>query len=153
MIFKAEYFANLLWIALYDYMRMYEWLIGVEYDFYHDVMYFLLYLNCEKSYDVVELYRCWRIHICWLIVILSVTAYISSVDDLVSDCIYAKWMVMMWWIVCVNICIVVKSYVHAYMTDGDRFYIQNVRRVWNLTYDVFVASKVTTLRWFGTTCI
>jgi len=25
--------------------------------------------------------------------------------------------------VCVNICIVVESYVHAFMTDGDGFYI------------------------------
>jgi hypothetical protein len=73
-------------------------------------------------------------------VILSVTAYMSSVGDFVGDCIYAKWMVIMRWIVCVNICIVVESYAHAYMTDGDGFYIQNVRRVWNLTYDVFVAS-------------
>ena len=47
MIFKAEYFANILWITLYDYMKTYEWLIGVEYDIYHSVMYFLLYLDCE----------------------------------------------------------------------------------------------------------
>jgi hypothetical protein len=40
----------------------------------------------------------------------------------------------------VNICIVVGSYVHAYMTDGGGF-ISN-----GGDYDVFVASKVTTLR-------
>jgi len=57
MIFKVEYFANLLWITLYDCMKMYEWLIGVEYDVYHSVMYFLLYLDCEKLYEVVELYN------------------------------------------------------------------------------------------------
>jgi len=62
-------------------------------------------------------------------VILSVNAYMLSDDDFVDDCIYAKWMVMMWWIVCVNICIVVESYVHASMTDGDRFYIQ-LRWLW-----------------------
>jgi len=28
-------------------------LLGVEYDVYHNVLYFLLYLNCEKLYDVV----------------------------------------------------------------------------------------------------
>jgi len=44
MIFKAEYFANPLWIDLYDYMKMYEWFIGVEYDVYHSVVYFLPYL-------------------------------------------------------------------------------------------------------------
>jgi len=49
--------------------------------------------------------------------------------DFVGDCIYAKWMVMTWWIVCVNICIVVESYVHAFMTDGDGFYIQ-LRWLW-----------------------
>jgi len=35
----------------------------------------------------------------------------------------------------VNICIVVESYVHAFMTDGDRFYIHI-----GDDYDVFVAS-------------
>jgi len=38
-------------------------------------------------------------------------------------------------IVCVNICIVVESYVHAFMTDGDRFYIHIGH-----DYDIFVAS-------------
>ena len=28
---------------------MYEILMGVEYDVYHDVVYFLLYLNCEND--------------------------------------------------------------------------------------------------------
>jgi len=37
--------------------------------------------------------------------------------------------------VCVNICIVVESYVHAFMTDGDGFYIHI-----GDDYDVFVAS-------------
>jgi len=37
---------------------------------------------------------------------------------------------------------------------GLLFYFgDNVRPVWNITYDLFVASWVTTLRWFGTTCI
>jgi len=38
----------------------------------------------------------------------------------------------------VNICIVVESYVHAYMIDGDEFYIHI-----GDDYDVFVASWVT----------
>jgi len=34
--------------------------------------------------------------------------YIYVIDcDFVGDCIYDKCMVMIWWIVCVNICIVV----------------------------------------------
>jgi hypothetical protein len=60
---------------------------------------------------------------------------------------YIQVLVVLRWFVCVNICIVVESYVHAFMTDGGGFYIQ-LR--W---YDVFVASEVTTLRWLGTTCI
>jgi hypothetical protein len=71
MIFKAKYYASILWIALYDYMRMYEWLIGVEYDVYHSVMHFLLYLDCEKLNEVVELY--------------------DVVD--VDECVYVTW----WW--------------------------------------------------------
>jgi hypothetical protein len=27
--------------------------MGVKYDVYHNVLYFLLYLNCEKLYEVV----------------------------------------------------------------------------------------------------
>ena len=37
--------------------------------------------------------------------------------------------------ICVNICIVAVSYIHAYTTDGDGFYI----RIGDV-YDVFVAS-------------
>jgi len=37
-------------------MEMYEWLLSVEYDVYHNVLYFLLYLDCEKLYEIVELY-------------------------------------------------------------------------------------------------
>jgi len=56
ILFKIKYLANLLWIVWYDYMRICEWLLGVEYDVYHNVLYFLLYLNCEKLYeDVVML--------------------------------------------------------------------------------------------------
>ena len=79
MIVKADYFANLSWIALYDWMKICEWLLGSEYDVYHKMMYFLLYLDCEKLYvkqgeevDIGEciyvdwLGCCWWIHICWL---------------------------------------------------------------------------------------
>jgi len=31
-------------------MKICEWLLGVEYDVYHKVMYFLLYLDYEKLY-------------------------------------------------------------------------------------------------------
>jgi len=60
-------------------MKMYEWLLGVEYDVYHNGLYFLPYFDYEKWYEVVELYDlvdvgeyvyvnwwwyCRRMHIC-----------------------------------------------------------------------------------------
>ena len=65
--------------------------------------------------------------------------YVTTICCLNYGCcwwfIYVKWgellsiayiqvLVMLRWFVCVNICIVVESYVHAFMTDGVRFYIQ-----------------------------
>jgi len=112
----------------------------------------------------------WIMRSCMLVLnyvkkLMLVNAYMLIDWDVVGDCIYvkwwlivgeyiyAKWMVMMWWIVCVNICIVVSHmFMHTWLMVTN-VYIQNVRRVWNLAYDVFVASKVTTLRWFGTACI
>jgi len=32
MVVKVDYFANLSWIALYDWMKICEWLLGSEYD-------------------------------------------------------------------------------------------------------------------------
>ena len=74
MVFKADYFANLLWITLYDWMNICEWLLGGEYDVYHKVMNFLLYLDCEKLY----------VELC------------EAVD--VSECIYVDWLRCGWWI-------------------------------------------------------
>ena len=54
MVFKGEYFVNLLWIVWYDFMNMCEWLIGVEHDVYHSMVDFLLYLDCKKLYGVVD---------------------------------------------------------------------------------------------------
>jgi len=34
--------------------------MGVEYDVYHSMVYFLIYLNCENLYEVVDLWWC-----CW----------------------------------------------------------------------------------------
>ena len=156
IIFKIKYLANPLWLSLYDYIKIYEWFLGVEIDIYLNMMYFLLYLDREKLYVSVEL--CEDVDV-------SEFIYVNWIVNVVGDCIYvkwwwvageyiyAKWLVMMWWIICVNICIVSSHmFMHTWLMMTD-FYIQNVRRVWNLTYDVFVASKVTTLRWFGTACI
>jgi len=156
MVFKADYLANPLWIALYYYIKMYEWLLGVEIDIYLNMIYFLLYLDHEKLYVSVEL--CEEVDV-------SECIYVNWIVNVVGDCIYvkwwwiigeytyAKWLVMMWWIVCVNICIESSHmFMHTWLMVTD-VYIQIVRQVWNFTYDVFVASKMTTLRWFGTTCI
>jgi len=87
-------------------------IVRCEYNVCHKVLYFLLYLDCEKLYDVVELYDkvdvgkyicvewlwySWWIHICYLIVILLVNAYMLSDGDFVGDYIYGKWLIMVWW--------------------------------------------------------
>ena len=74
MVIKADYFANLSSIALYDWMKICEWLLGGEYDVYHKVMYFLLYLDCEKLY----------VELC------------EEVD--IGECIYVNWLRCCWWI-------------------------------------------------------
>jgi hypothetical protein len=52
-----------------------------------------------------------------------VIVYMLSGGELLSIA-YIQVLVMLRWFVCVNICIVVESYVHAFMTDGGGFYIQ-----------------------------
>jgi len=49
-------------------------LIGVEYDIYHSMMYFLLYLDCEKWYEMLKLY-----------------------GDIVGECMYVNWWWYCWW--------------------------------------------------------
>ena len=55
----------------------------------------------------------WWIHICWLIVILLVNAYILSDGDVVGDCIYAKWMMMMWWWLLIELWLEVLKHVNS----------------------------------------
>ena len=104
MVFKADYFANLSWIALCDWIKIYEWLLGVEHDVYHEVMYILLYLYCEKlimvdaymliDRDVASEY----IYVNWIVNVVGDCIYVKW-WWIVGECIYAKWLVMMWWIV------------------------------------------------------
>jgi len=77
MIFKTKYLANLLGIVWYDYMKICEWFLGVEYDVYHSVVYFLPYLECEKSYVVIEL---------------------RGEVDMVGEYIYVNWLWFCWWL-------------------------------------------------------
>ena len=79
--------ANLLWIVWYDYMNICEWLIGVEYDVYHSVVYFLLTLILRNNMLLLN----------YMIKSMLVNTYMLSDGDVVGDFIYAKWMMMMWW--------------------------------------------------------
>jgi len=105
---------SLLWIVWYDYMKICEWLLGVEYDVYHNVMYFLLYLDVRNR-------------------MLLLNTYMLTDCAIVGEYIYVDWWWCCWWLhiyyvngddvvncLCEHICIVVESYVYAYMTDGDR---------------------------------
>jgi len=64
LIFNPDYLANLLWIVWYGCMKMYEWWIGVEYDVYHNVLYFSPLLELWEFYEVVELlwWCCWWLY-------------------------------------------------------------------------------------------
>ena len=103
MVFNTEYLANLLRIVWYDYMKMWEWLIGVEHDVYHRVIYFLLYLNYEKLYEVVDLWWC-----CWYWCeyakcrLLMVNLYMLNVNIGYGECMYwimllISYMQIWWW--------------------------------------------------------
>ena len=96
---------------------MYEWLMGVEYDVYYDVVYFLLYLNCESDMKLLN-------YLVMLLVFIYVYVHICCwwvflhVGEIVGKCmyIYSRWKLPLIiaveivveysrWIV-VNICIV-----------------------------------------------
>jgi len=100
----------------------------------------------------------WRIttwHI-WLLIVDVLNPYMINIDVECGDCMYiwrrllvtTNTCIQLLVTICVNICIVVDSYIHAYMTYGDGFYIRN-----DDDYDIFVASKGTTLLVIGTTCM
>jgi len=66
---------------------MYEWLMGVEYDIYHDVVYFLLYLNCENYMkllncygDVVGVYIGYVHKCCWWIFLHAIGVELLGVS-------------------------------------------------------------------------
>jgi len=101
MIFKAEYFSNILWIDLYDYMRMYEWLICVEYDVYHDVMYFLLTWIVRNNMMLLN----------YMIKSMLVNTYMLIDCDIVGEYIYVDWF---WYCQWLHICRVL---VIAYMLN------------------------------------
>jgi hypothetical protein len=99
------------------------------------------YTLCEDDW--------WCIYVtttCCVILDVVVIVYMLSGGELLLIA-YIQVLVMLRWIVCVNICIESSHmFMHSWLMVAD--FISN----WG-DYDVFVASKVTTLRWFGTTCI
>jgi len=64
---------------------MYEWLMGVEYDVYHDVVYFLLYLNCENDMKLLN-----------YLVMLLVFIYVMCIYD-VGEFFYMLLVMNCWW--------------------------------------------------------
>ena len=99
MIFKTKYLANLLWIVWYDYMKICELLLEVEYDVYHSVVIELCgEVDMVGEYIYVDwLWYFWWIHICWLIVILLVNTYMLIDCDIVGEYIYVNWLWYCWW--------------------------------------------------------
>jgi hypothetical protein len=79
--------------------------------------YILIYVEIIGDVYVCDNYM---LLVLWM---LLVTVYMLCGGELLMIA-YIQILVMLRWIVCVNICIVVESYVHAYMTDGGGFYIQ-----------------------------
>ena len=71
MVFKTGFLANILWIILYGCMKMYEWLIGVEYDVvivWYTFLLIWIMRNCMKLLiygDVVDLDVIMLIVGCW----------------------------------------------------------------------------------------
>ena len=112
---------------------MYEWLLSDEYDVCDHMLYLFLYLDCKELCGNIAticwfMWRWLMVYICdnymlielWMLLVI---VYMLSGGELLLIA-YIQVLVMLRWIVCVNICIVVESYVHAYMTDGGGFYIQ-----------------------------
>jgi len=94
LILKPDCLANPLWIVWYDYMKMCECLMSVEYDVYHSMMYILLYLICENLYEVVDLWWC-----CWSwcgyakCQLLMVNLYMLNVNIWYGD--YMYWIMLL----------------------------------------------------------
>jgi len=91
-----------------------------------------------------------HIYVNWIVNVL-VSAYMSCDDELLMN----SYMHIYWWYCLCEHMHWVESYVHAYMTDGDGdgYLYPNVRRGEKSYMRCVNASKVTTSRGSGTTCI
>jgi len=82
MIFKTKYLANLLWIVWYDYMKITEWLLGVEYDVYLSVVYFLLTWIVRNNMKLLN----------YMIESMLVNTYMLIDCDIVGEYTYVDWL-------------------------------------------------------------
>jgi len=131
-----------LWIVWYEYMKMYEWLMDVEYDVYHSLVYFLLYLDCENSYEIVESlwWCCW-----WLYMYMSI--YVAGEFSYML-------LATIWW------CKHVLKYVGVdfgvdcvICTRIHDWWWQSIYPYWRRLWCVCCIMRWRPRRWFGTTCI
>jgi hypothetical protein len=127
---------------------VYEWLLSDEYDVCDHMLYLFLYLDCKELYgNVATICRfMWR----WLVMYMCVT----TICCLYCEC--CRWLyicyveVNCWWLhiykywwcwgdyrLCEHMHWV-ESYVHAFMTDGGGFYIQDWW--WRILYPIEVST-------------
>jgi len=88
MIFKTKYLANLLWIVWYDYMKICEWFLGVEYDAYLSVVYFLLTWIVRNNMMLLN----------YMIKLMLVNTYMLIDYDMVGEYIYVGWVWYCQWL-------------------------------------------------------
>ena len=139
---RPDNFQTFLWIVWHEYMKMCEWLIGVEYDVYYNVLYFSPLLELWEFYEVVELlwWCCWWLYMFMCIYVVgefSIHAMVLNcwckhvMNDVSVDC----WS-------CVNICIVVNWVICSCIITccWQILCIQLFTLIIRVAYDVFVVS-------------
>ena len=125
MIFKTEYLLNLLWIVLHDYMKMYEWLVSVEYDviIVWCVFSFTWFVRNWMELLVVTMLLmlnmlnvdCWYwIYTCLMLIfgcgdcmywIMLLNPYMQFDDDNCGVCMYEMCLfleMIIWWMIGIN---------------------------------------------------
>ena len=136
---------GLLWIN-----KMYEWLTGVEYDVDHDVVYFLLYLNCENDMKLLVFIYVMCIYVVGEFSYMSLVlnflvkaCTLIDVENVVNVCIVD-------WVICSrNTCWV--GCLHPYCCWPDTC-IHIAIEIIAVDNDVLLASGVTTSKviWYHT---
>jgi len=105
MVFKTGYLENLLWIVWYDYQKMYEWLIGVEYDVvivWYTFLFTWIMRNCMKLLicgDVVDIDVNVDNGHDYVLVLIIVTAWFFVILFLINLCVFLyayMWLFTLW---------------------------------------------------------